>query len=199
MCRAILDSEGHERLDEGRNKTTAGRNKRITFYHRCQRPAIPPSPLVKSRVYRTARERERVGNRAINNYRMKKGARYPPGAPKPRLHTPRHPLPPLIVPAPYKPRTGRPRQLYPRTRNVLLPWRRMLAYAESVCAHVNQYTRAAQSSCRFRCIRQLPLAGLQKLTLFQLNHTETDLDAISSTTVKLLILLGTFFNVTSGW
>ena len=67
------------------------------------------------------RERERVGNRAINNYRMKKGARYPPGAPKPRLHTPRRPLPPLVRAASYKPRTGRPRQLYPRTRNVLLP------------------------------------------------------------------------------
>ena len=77
-------------------------------------------------------ERERPGNRAINNYRMKKGARYPPGAPKPRLHTPRHPLPFRAAPASYKPRArARPRQLYPRTRNVLLPWRRMLAYDES--------------------------------------------------------------------
>lgn len=78
------------------------------------------------------RARETRGNRAINNYRMKKGARYPPGAPKPRLHTPHRPLPSRAAPAPYKPRArARPRQLYPRTRNVLLPWHRMLAYDES--------------------------------------------------------------------
>lgn len=136
--------EGHERLDEGRSKTTIGRNKRITFYHRCYTSSLYHLRRWSSQGYiEAAIERERVGNRAINNYRMKKGARYPPGAPKPRLHTPRHPLPPLIVPASYKPRTGRPRQLYPRTRNVLLPWRRMLAYAESVFVHVNAYSRVS--------------------------------------------------------
>lgn len=62
-CRAILDFEGHERLDEGRSKTTttttyAERNKRIAFYH-TMRSYTTFSPLVKSRgMYRTARERE---------------------------------------------------------------------------------------------------------------------------------------------
>lgn len=112
-----------------------------TFYHRWYGCAIPPSPSVEPRVYGAANERERPGNRAINNYRMKKGARYPPGAPKPRLHTPHRPLPSRAVPASYKPRArARPRQLYPRTRNVLLPWRRMLSYDESgwslVCVYV---------------------------------------------------------------
>lgn len=123
-----------ERLDEGMRKTAAttsnttinnNSNSNVNVSHSITDiRAIPPSPSVEPRVYGAASERasETRGNRAINNYRMKKGARYPPGAPKPRLHTPHRPLPSRATPAPYKPRArARPRQLYPRTRNVLLP------------------------------------------------------------------------------
>lgn len=96
-CRPILDFEGHERLDEGRSKTTTThaeeRAYRVFSITDACSGAIPPSRHWSSQgeciePRESEREGERVGNRAINNYRMKKGARYPPGAPKPRLHTP---------------------------------------------------------------------------------------------------------------
>ena len=100
---------------------------------------------------------------------MKKGARYPPGAPKPRLHTPRRPLPPLVRAASYKPRTGRPRQLYPRTRNVLLPWRTECLRTLRACGHT--WTRATQpwsQRFRFHAFDNCPTY----LTRFQLSVAE---------------------------